>query len=109
MNRELLPPEEYYRSRRAAELRRQAERLERWWAGPVGYTLELLGAALWIAVLLLLPVLQGGVLVCIAAAAMLAAWVERLPRCAVRYRDEAAILEREHQARCAAFPPGQAP
>lgn len=116
MNLELLPREEYYRPRRAAELRRTADRLDafrrgfsRRWKGMVA-----LAFLLCILAFLHAPhVSVGWVILTLfavrrASAAVGAGIRRHLSKRADRLHAEAARLEAEHHSRYSELPSGEA-
>ena len=105
MNRRLLPKTKYYRPQRAAELRRKAERLERWSPLRVSKRLDLL--ALLALVLGLLAQVEGYSLL-VLALMTISVGLKLLQVRASRLHSQADALEAEHQARYGTLPPGEA-
>lgn len=117
MRRELLPKEEYYRPKRAADLQRRADLLERWawrlefwqryptWKSVlVLFLISLLAylpfVVVWIVWGINIGFLAGGITALPALPALLRKRVDR-------HREAAAALEAEHQARYGELPPGE--
>lgn len=97
MNRELPPREDYYRPRRAAELRRKAELLERWHQSR--FQVSVAAGSLFLHTGLVLDIHRHAVgTVGLVSSVALYLCLRRLGTRTARWRKEAERLEAEHQA-----------